>query len=284
MKRILVPTDFSSCAENATQIAKEVAKKIHAEIHFLHFTAIPIDWVNLNSDQGKMYPDVTKRVKECQDQLNKLVRVCEKEDIKASSYIGYNESYQNIIDHITNHKIDLVIIGSHGASGLKGAIIGSNAQKVIRLSTAPVLVIKQTTRHFDAKKMVIASNFPDGFDSSEAAHMKSYLKLLSLADELKLEVDLLYVNTPAGFTSSKIIKYRMEPYQNHISKDVNTRHFVINANNLEEGIADYMEDNEGVIIGMITHGETGLNRLFKGSHVEDIANHVSSSILSVKMI
>lgn len=283
MKRILVPTDFSVCAHNATQVAMEIAKKLNAAIHFLHFTAIPIDWVNLNDDKGKMYPDVTKRVKERQDQLNKLVRTCEKEGVLATSYIGYNESYQNIIDHVNENKIDLVVMGSHGASGWKEAIIGSNAQKVIRLSSAPVLVIKESTHHFDAKKMVIVSNFPDAFDESEAAHMNSYLKLLALAEALSIQVDLLYVNTPAGFTATKIMNHRIEPYLDKVQSSTKSEFFIINANNLEEGIADYMDKNEDVIVGMITHGDTGLNRLFKGSHVEDVANHITSSILSVKM-
>ena len=154
MKKILVPTDFSSCAEYATKTAISLAKKMDAHIHLLHFTSIPMDWVNL-SDQSKMYPDVTERIKEKQEQLDQIIKDCEKEGVQASSYIGYNESYQNIIDHVDLHHIDLIVMGSHGTAGVKRMLMGSNAQQVVRLSQTPLLVVKPNIVPVELDSLVI---------------------------------------------------------------------------------------------------------------------------------
>lgn len=280
MKKILVPTDFSECAKNAGNVALQIAKKVNAEIHFLHYTSIPIDWINMN-DPKKMYPDITKKIKQRQEQLNEFVRSCEKESVSASYYIGYNESYQNIMDHITAYEIDLVVMGSHGTSGFKETIIGSNAQRVIRMSTAPVLVVKPDVTEFSPEEMTVVSSFPSVHDKMESGNIEAFAKLLSLAAEISLPVRLLFVNTPGVFTTSKILNQRITPYL-ELLKDKN-RLTVVNAANLEDGINDYLEEHENVLISMITHGETGITRIMRGSQAESVVNHINNMILITKI-
>ncbi|MEP0987597.1 universal stress protein [Ekhidna sp.] len=279
MKKILVPTDFSECAKNAGDVALQIAKKMKAEIHFLHYTSIPIDWVNMN-DPKKMYPDVTKKVKQLEDELNGFVRLCEREGLSASFYIGYNESYQNIIDHIRIHKIDLVVMGSHGTSGFKETIIGSNAQRIIRLSTAPVIVVKPDTTAFNPTVMTIVSSFPSVHEKMEAGNIEAFAQLLNLAKEMKLTVRLLFINTPGVFTTSKALNQRITPYLELLKDE---KYTVINAANLEDGINHYLEEHEEVLISMITHGETGLTRIIRGSQAESVVNHISNMILITKI-
>ncbi len=283
MKKILVPTDFSTCASNAVQVAMEIARKAKASIHFLHFTAIPIDWVNLEHNQEKMYPDVTKRVKECQEELNALVRQAREQDIDARTYIGYNESYANIIEYVENHEIDLVIMGSHGAKGLKEFFLGSNAQKVIRLCDAPVLVVKQTTPHFDAEEMVVVSDFLGDLDEKlDDKAQVSFARLLKLAELLELKINLLYVNTPLNFISTKVMRERMEDYK-YIDADRVDKMEIVDSESLEQGLAYYLEENPNALFAMMTHGYSGVTRMMNGSLVETVANHVEAPLMSVRI-
>lgn len=56
MKKILVPTDFSDCANASSEYAIRLAKKMNAEIHFLHLQFTPVDWVKLSKEKEKLYP------------------------------------------------------------------------------------------------------------------------------------------------------------------------------------------------------------------------------------
>lgn len=282
MKRILVPTDFSTCANNAVDTAIRFAKRAGSELHFLHFTSIPSDWVSLNVDNNKLYPDVTRMVKQRQDELNLLVRKCEKEGIRASSYIGFNESYQNIIDHIDTYRIDLVIMGSHGAAGFKELFIGSNAQKVVRLSTVPVLVVKENDKDLNPGRMVVVSDFPGALHPEDADPDKNFMKLIDFGSKLKLKIDLLFVNTPGDFVPDRAMLGRMKQYAQMAGSKVENS-TIINAYTLEEGISDYIMEHPDALVSMITHGQTGISGLFNKSRVEELVNHSKTSLLSVKM-
>ena len=118
MKKILVPTDFSQCAERASSVALALARKTQAEVHFLHIASVPTDWTTL-VNSSDMYPDVTKMVKHCQVKLNQLDSQADSENISARKFLVYNQNYRGILQHIKNNNIDLVVMGSQGASGIK---------------------------------------------------------------------------------------------------------------------------------------------------------------------
>lgn len=283
MKKILVPTDFSDCADNAVQTAMEIALKMKADLHFLHFTAIPIDWVNLVDNQEKMYPDVTRRIKGCQEKLNELVRTAEAKGIAASTYIGYNESYSNIIKYVNDHDIDLVVMGSHGASGMKEFFLGSNAQKVIRLCQKPVLVVKPISPQLNADQLVVVSDFLGELDENmDDLALVTFRQLLEMAGLLSLKVTLLYVNTPSHFLSSKAVRRRMETYYS-VDPHLVSKTEIINAETLERGLSDYLEQAPATILAMMTHGYNGLARLINGSVVEEVANHLDAPLISIRL-
>ncbi|MDH5609046.1 MAG: universal stress protein, partial [Cyclobacteriaceae bacterium] len=78
MRHILVPTDFSDCATWAAQTAIEIAKLSGGEVHFLHYMSIPINWIQMEQDQEKLYPDVTEDVKHANSELMRLLSMAEK--------------------------------------------------------------------------------------------------------------------------------------------------------------------------------------------------------------
>ncbi|MBV6645630.1 MAG: universal stress protein [Cyclobacteriaceae bacterium] len=275
MQKILVPTDFSTCAENACKIAMDLAKKHEAEIHFFHFTSVPVDWIGINDDRQMLYTDITRKVNGLQAELNACVKSAERSGVPATCYLGYNESYQHVLDYIDQNEIDLVIMGSHGATGLTEFLIGSIAQKIIRLSPVPVLVVKEDTHELSALKMIIVSDFPIPVETS-------FVTLLEFAVDLDLKVHLLFVNTPLNFTNTKEIKARMHEYQ-EIGHDIINSLNIQNADNLENGINDFLENDPNSIIAMATHGRTGLNRLVSGSVTESVMNHLKTPFLSVHL-
>ena len=77
MKKILVPTDFSVCANHASDAAIRIAKVNGGSVYFLHYMSIPINWVHLE-DGDELYPDITQKVKEVRNQLEEWMEMARK--------------------------------------------------------------------------------------------------------------------------------------------------------------------------------------------------------------
>lgn len=266
MKKILVPTDFSEFADIATDTAIMLAKKSSAEIHFVHLMDIPVDWINLvESDQKKMYPDITLKVKKANNKLDMLLTKAEKAGLDAKKFIQYNANYKYIIKHIEGFSCDFVVMGSHGTSGLAEWLIGSNAQKVVRHSNVPVMVVKKAVPQLG--DIVFASDFEkDSFDA--------FKRILEIAEMLQVKIHLLFINTPSNFTESKLTDLMMEKFiaagGNYIEGS-----WVYNCYDFEEGLAQFTK-KYGSIIALVTHGK-------KGYVTESVVNHLDIPVLSVHL-
>ena len=81
-------------------------------------------------------------------------------DLKVSQVIQFELAFNGIMDISKKNDVDLIVMGSHGASGFKEMFIGSNAEKVVRNSEVPVLIIKQKEDNFQVNDFVFASDFP----------------------------------------------------------------------------------------------------------------------------
>ncbi len=283
MKKILVPTDFSTCADNAINVALEIARKARAELQFVHCLPVPTDWISLGADQERLYPEVNKKINEIQEDLRDLARMAESKGVSATTYLGLNDGTREMCEYIEAMNVDLVVMGSKGAKGWKELILGSNAQRFIRSSAAPVLIVKPGTKHLNAMKMVVVSDFLGELDSElEDSGVKGLTKLTGIASDLAIPVHFLYVNTPEHFISTKVMMGRMKAYEHEAGVNIVSMEMV-DAASLEKGIEDYLAGDTDSIVAMMTHGAQGLLRMLSGSTVESVANHTESPFLSVKM-
>ncbi|MEQ8238682.1 MAG: universal stress protein [Cyclobacteriaceae bacterium] len=271
MKKLLVPTDFSSCAERASETAIELAKATNAKIYFLHLLSIPAGWVYGSTNQ--MYPDVTEKLAQVTEQLKKLLKLAENQKVEAMYHVSMNDDKKSINQYVEEHGIDMIIMGSHGASGMKELFVGSNAQKVIRFSEIPVLIVKENNKSVLVPEIVFVSDF-------EAEAMKPFEKVLHIAHLLQAKVHLLYVNTPAFFNDTTSINERMESFEaltsNMLSKSSVHCDYVF-----EDGIQQYCDKHNIGLVAIATHGRRGFSRILIGNDAEKVVNHLSTPVLSL---
>ena len=137
-KHILVPTDFEKASAGALDLAATLAQAFDSKITLLHVWEIPIypymDFM-LNSDVITRVEDAA--VKRLASALEKLRAVSP----SAESQLKTGLPWQGILDAIQELKPDLVVMGTHGRHGVGHAILGSVAEKVVRLSHVPVLTV-----------------------------------------------------------------------------------------------------------------------------------------------
>ena len=103
------------------------------------------------------------------------------------------------------NEVDLIVMGSHGASGFKEMFIGSNAEKVVRNSEIPVLIIKKEAGDFEVKKFVFASDFADEIK-------KPFAKVVEFANKFDAELHLVMINTPSSFKPTHIANEIMSSF------------------------------------------------------------------------
>ncbi|NQV29450.1 MAG: universal stress protein [Candidatus Marinimicrobia bacterium] len=146
-KKILVPTDFSESARYALPFAIDLAQRYHASLHILHVVepiVAPVDfaWGTYS------YPDIEKQLDGYVDEsLSKIVAEQIPDGIKTQSTNLHGKPWREIIAFAKTEEMDLIVMATHGLSGLSHAIYGSTAEKVVRKSHCPVLIV----RHPDVK-------------------------------------------------------------------------------------------------------------------------------------
>lgn len=273
MKHILVPTDFSVQAENALKVAAQLAHKNGSEIHLVHSMEMPLHLAN-SGNTGSL-PEALYFIKLAEKRFGELQEKPYLQDLEVHQAIGHNEIYEDITSNVKSKNIDLVIMGSHGASGFKEMFIGSNTEKVVRTSEIPVLVIKNDHKQFEIKDFVFATDF------SEECR-KPFDRAQKFAKSVGATLHLLFVNTPGDFKTSNEAKKIMAKF----IKGMGLENFSLNIYNdtsVEKGILGFAKDTHAQLIGMSTHGRKGLSHFFNGSISEDLVNHANMPVITFKI-
>lgn len=264
IQNILVPYDFSDCATDALRVAAKIAKLTGACIDIVHLYETKTDF---HVENQKLREDIEA----------KLDRVPNLPFLQGLELKKFMLRQLNLTEMFKNERLaqmDLVVMGSHGAQGIKG-VVGSNTQRIVRIAPMPVLVIKHHVEDFQVNDLVYASNFT----ATDIVKFEAFLPLIEIFDP---KVHLLKVNTPKNFERSEDTKEAIGNFlQRHELRKFTTT--IYNDLSIEEGILNFSRSIDADMIAMATHGRTGFFHVVNGSLTEDIVNHTTFPVLSVKL-
>lgn len=278
MKKIVVPVDFSKYSEYAIEVASAFAKKYDAEIILLHMLGLSESVLTKNEEQEVAQAVYYMKMAE------KRFRILESraflEGVAVSEIVQNYKDFAEINEVAKDQGADLIIMGSHGSSGILEVFVGSNTEKVVRTSEVPVLVIKEQISNFTVNKVVFACDF-------KIENILAYRKAMRLFQRLDAVVDLVYVNVPGtAFKSSTQIDQAAHEFLSIADfeapihpKDV----IYLNGYSIEQAIFDYGEKISADALAIPTHGRKGLAHFYNGSLGEDIANHAKLPVFTFKM-
>lgn len=147
LKRILVPTDFSDFSQVALRYGCEFAAKFGAELHLLHVIDNPAP--PASEDWGKTLDEYRRDLEECAgNELQELDLNPLPDRKRVVDNIRYGSALLEIILHARENEIDLIVLGTHGRTGLAHVFLGSVAEKVVRKSPCPVLTVRHPEHEF----------------------------------------------------------------------------------------------------------------------------------------
>lgn len=271
MKKLLVPCDFSKPSVNAFRLALDIASTSGGSIHLVHVIELPVlhDSVLMPvlDFEQTLFDDLKAKAA---GQFKKLTDKYAADGVKVVTKVLFGAVSRMLINYVDENNIDLVVMGSHGASGLRELFIGSNAERLVRESTAPVLVAKDYYKG-PVKNIV----FPNTLDTKNQGQLVRKVK--TLQSFFKATLHLVWINTPVNFTADNITRRRLVDF----AKAYGLKDFTINVFNHpdeETGILHFTKLIKGDLIAIGTHGRKGIAHLVNGSLAEDLVNHTKGLV------
>jgi len=284
LKEILVPLDGSGEAESELPYLRDLAPKFDSHVHIL----------------GVGIGRKTRRVNRLlEDYIKKIASGLRSDNIKAEAVIRYGIAADKILDFTVEKGADLIIMATHGRSGITRWWMGSVAEKVITEAIAPVLLVrsKRPAKTGTAGKLHFLHKILaplDGSDIGEAA--LAYAETLAIKSQAS--VDLLQIISPPGTVEAsllggpdwrKFIKAMHDAGENYL-KSISAR---LSGNGVKsiyevvtgdpaDKIVEYAEDKRVSVIAMSTHGRTGLARWVLGSVADKVLHSARIPILLVR--
>jgi len=146
VKKILAPIDFSEHSMNAMRSAMEMAKDVGAEVHLVHVIAphhhfIPLPLAT-NVEQSRELAREAAMIEQAEEELARIKKDEFGDSKKVLTFAVVGHPVQKLVDYAKEQSIDLIVMATHGRSGIEHTLIGGTTEKVVRNSPCSVLVIR----------------------------------------------------------------------------------------------------------------------------------------------
>jgi nucleotide-binding universal stress UspA family protein len=284
VEKILIPLDGSKEAESVLPYVRNLAPQFNSRVYIL----------------GVGIGRKTRRVNRLlEDYVNIIVNELHVHNIKAEPVILYGTADEKILDFTTEKEIDLIIMATHGRSGITRWWMGSVAEKVISEATAPVLLVRSKRRRTastaDKLEPIHKILAPlDGSDIGEVA--LPYAE--AIATTSRATVNLIQIISPPGTVEANLLggpdwrkfinamRDAGESYLKSIAerlsgKDIKVTYEVLTGDPADK-IVEYATAKGANLIAMSTHGRTGLSRWVLGSVADKVLHGARIPILLVR--
>lgn len=278
---ILVPLDFSALSQKAVPVAVKIAQLFDGKITPFHVN-VPITEIDEPFAAHIRY-DFEKMEKETLNHLDELAKELIPDEVRAPAKVVFGNPAQDIAKQ--GSAMDLIVMSSHGRTGFSRMLIGSVAEKVLRLSKTPVLVVEEESDVDNFSRILVTTDFSE---NSRAA----FTYAIELAKKTNAQVELLHVFSFGQLDRDETddfvedlreerLKLVKSEYFHEIGDQVTTT-LLSTESSPHEAIADYVKKHPAHVVIMSTVGRTGLNYLMLGSTTANVVRHIPQAVLSVR--
>lgn len=273
MKTFIVPVDFSKQSEFALKAAASLAKKHLADLIVLHM--LELNYAMISSSEAFHPEQIVFLIKSAEKRMEQFLDKPYLQGIKITPIIKHYKVFSEVNEVAEKHNADMIIMGSHGTEGLQEIFFGSNAEKVVRSSEVPVLVVKEEMEDFKIDTFVFACDF-------KKESIPAFNRAKAFADKLNAEFKPVYINTPGDhFLSSGDINQLIGDFLREAKAGVAVDQH--SDYSVERGVLNYCEAVGADLLGIPTHGRKGISHFFMGSIGEDLANHAYIPVMTFKI-
>lgn len=281
-ERILIPLDGSEQAEMALPYAIAMAEAFGSEI----------DVVAVGGEEERKFERLIRTY------LERVTAGLAEEAVRAKAVFLYGNPAEETVDYARKNSVGLIIMATHGRSGVARWVMGSVAGKIVRSSRTPVLLINaKLYRERKASEAKFSRILIPLDGSSLGAAALPYAE--ELARKMKAEIKLLHIPLPSyrltgageldfSFPEQLIEDMRKaaSDYLSQMSAEVKGKGIAVSAEIIEgvadEMIPDYAKEKGVDLVAMSTHGRGGLSRLVFGSVMDKVLHSLEIPILVIR--
>ena len=276
MKKILIPVDFSDLARHAFELGKQLQSELQAELHFVHIVTLP-SHILLTPD-GELFDDdemdITQLQLEHAQAERKLMAWIDNVQSNVVNKVLYGHVNETLLNYAQKIKADMVLMGTHGAFGMRELLNGSHAEYLAMHADMPILSLKGEAGK-RIEKMVLAADFT-------AILPTNISLLLALRSALQAQLYLLQIQKPGKRKREVEIQEQMSAFAEANGLE-DVAYAIFPAEDLEEGIVRFAANNNIDLIAIGSMQRTGLNKLINGCISADLVNHVQKPIFTFKL-
>jgi nucleotide-binding universal stress UspA family protein len=284
MKKILVPTDFSANARRAMHFAtRMVQSNKEAHITFFHVSSEPIPTAFSKKDfQASLQEHLNEDVKKLQDSVLEMYRnmLVKEGEINEVALVKYGKFSEEIVTTVQELGIDLVIMGTFGASGLKKVFVGSNTADVMEKVPCSVLAIPDEYSNAPVTRIAYATDFMNVEDGLE--------KIVSFAKYFNASIELFHVFT-VGKGQTDPTTFDRQGFLNDLKQKFGYEHITLafvklndGGDDLIDGIESYVAQKRPSIIAMATYEKMWYETIFKPSKTKQMIFQTTCPLLVIK--
>lgn len=272
MKKLLVPVDFSSCSKNALNNAAQIADRMQMELLLFHSVVVPIGLAE-GVPVGNVGYDFEELEKSSRQRIEQLIK--ETPSLAKISYrniIQYGSLHESINELSKDEEIALIVMGTHGASGLAKVLIGSNAYHVIKHVEIPVIALPEDANISRMKHIALAGDYRNVPDH-DAIHL-----VVDLVKAFLAQLHIIHIDKGDVLVKEQIdIARSMDKYLKHINHSFHFRKF----EDVEEGLLEFAKEANIELIAMISKHHNFLERLRHGSHTKKMILDIPMPIMVI---
>lgn len=298
VKKILYPTDFSQCANQAFSYASYLARKFQAELHMLNAIILHD---NNPHDPASLFPDIEpihKKLLEIgHEKMDRIKESCHLVDIDVKKVIERGIAPATVIlEYAQEHDIDLIIMGTHGRRGIGHFFLGSVAEEVVRFAKCSVLTVREK---MDPQPTELLNNILVPIDFSDYAQQAlSYAKVIASSYDAQLQ--LLHVieqtSQPSFYESRETsifnimpnIKVKSREVMEQMLKETKGPEIIADTHIIEghaaKDIINFASSHDIDLIVIASHGLSGIEHLLLGSVTEKVVRSAPCPVFIVKAI
>ncbi|MBT3963147.1 MAG: universal stress protein [Flavobacteriales bacterium] len=272
MKTILIPTDFSDSARNAFDFALKLFGEDNKFILLNTYEEPRSTTSSMISLRDILHESSVDSLREAEYRVREVLGL---KGIQLDTYSEYGDPVHAIANFARNDdlKVDLIVMGTTGASGLKEIIIGSVASAVIQNSPVPVMAVPINYKPEAPKRILFASDLSE-LDGSSLPEV-----FMDIDRVNKAEITILTVNKEHDIID---VEKAEVGYDLHIQmQELNHRFEVIESENIELGIEEYARVNDMQMLVTIPKQSTWFHRLVNPSLSKKLAQHIDIPMLAL---
>ncbi|MCX6290565.1 MAG: universal stress protein [Bacteroidetes bacterium] len=271
VRNILVPTDFSENANQAMDYACELASVMCAKLFLINAFHIP---AIVTVDEASLL-SISNAEKDSQSKLGGVKKDILKTfpglQVETISANGF--AVDEIVLSVAEKKIDLVIMGTKGASGLAEMLIGSNTAEVIEKAACPVLALPSEAKFTNVNKIVFATNYEDN-------DFQTLFLLTEMFKPFKPEIIILHVEEDHN---PQLESRMLEWFKGQVITNIpyNKLSFnLISGKNISQSLNEFLVENEINLFAMSTKKRGFVEKLFHKSLTKKFAYHTHIPLLA----